>query len=167
MQINTATTGPRIRGWIIPVTFAIALLLMAMPLPVWAVPYRPDWVGIVLIYWCIAVPHRVGPGVGWSVGIVMDVMQFTLLGQNALAKTVLAFLANQSHLRIRMYPLWQQCAVVFLLLSIDTGLVMWVHGVANNIRVGWLAWWPAATSMLVWPWLFIIMRDARRRSYIR
>ena len=153
--------------WVIVVSFLAAFVLAVLPFPSWLQWARPEWLSLTLIYWCIAVPHRVGAGVGWSVGIVMDVMQFTLLGQNALSKTVLAFLANQFHLRIRMYPIWQQCAVVFLLMSIDIGLVAWVHGVANNIKVGWVAWWPAATSMLIWPWLFIILRDARRRSYIR
>ena len=157
----------RVRRWIIPATLAIALLLTALPVPSWAVPYRPDWVGVVLIYWCIATPHRVGAGVGWLVGMVMDAMQFTLLGQNALAKTVLAFAANQFHLRIRMYPMWQQCIVVLILLSIDIGLVMWIHGISHNIAVRWWAWWPAVTSMLIWPWAFVILRDARRRVHLR
>ena len=73
---------------IIVVTLCIAMLLMILPMPEWARPFRPQWVTLTLIYWAIALPHRVGVGSGFLAGIALDVLTGTLLGQHALHQLV-------------------------------------------------------------------------------
>ena len=70
-------------GKVILFSFVIAIVLAIIPLPPLLQTVRPEFVTIVLIYWCIAVPARIGVGIGWSVGLVMDVLVDTLLGQHA------------------------------------------------------------------------------------
>ena len=55
-------------------TFAAAVILAIMPFPNWAEPFRPDWVGLVLIYWCLAIPDRVSVGTGWLVARMTKAM---------------------------------------------------------------------------------------------
>ncbi|HUM92196.1 MAG TPA: rod shape-determining protein MreD, partial [Candidatus Competibacter sp.] len=66
--------------WIIVLSFLIAFLLGGVPLPDSLERFRPDWVAMVLIYWNMALPHRVGIGIGWLVGLLMDVGRGGLLG---------------------------------------------------------------------------------------
>ena len=61
-------------------SFLTAFVLTLLPLPDWANAYRPDWVALVLIYWCLDLPHRIGPGVGWVAGLMLDITQASLLG---------------------------------------------------------------------------------------
>ena len=61
-------------GWVIILSFIFGLMLAIMPLPAWAVAWRPDWAAMILIYWCIAIPQRVGVTTGWLVGIFLDVL---------------------------------------------------------------------------------------------
>jgi rod shape-determining protein MreD len=147
-------------------SFIIALMLTAMPLPEWAINWRPAWVAMVLIYWCMALPHRVGIGVGWSLGILLDVLQGTLLGQNAIGLTILAFLTLKSHQRVRMYPLVQQALVICIFVLAYQLLSLWVRGIMGVPPRSWTYWMPAFTSMVLWPWLFIILRDIRRRYHV-
>ena len=98
--------------WVILITFLVAMLLMILPLPEWARPFRPQWVTLTLVYWCIALPHRFGVGTGFSLGIVLDVLTGTLLGQHALGLSLVAFIAVQLHARIRVFPFWQQSLAV-------------------------------------------------------
>jgi rod shape-determining protein MreD len=159
----SAMSGNTARGrLIVALSFVVALILMVIPVPDWAEPYRPDWVGLVLIYWCMATPSLVAVGSGWLVGLVADVAQGTLLGQNALAKTVMAFLAGVFHLRVRMFPLWQQSLFVFALVLINQALVFWIKGLLGQYVSGWTYWMPSVSSMVIWPWLFIVLRDVRR-----
>ena len=72
-------------GGVILLTFVIALLLTVIPLPDWARYLRPDWVGLVLIYWCMALPERVGVTTGWFMGLLVDLLTGTVLGQHALS----------------------------------------------------------------------------------
>ena len=65
-------TGKRHGGGVILLTFIAALLLTVIPLPDWARYLRPDWVGLVLIYWCMALPDRVGVTTGWLMGLMVD-----------------------------------------------------------------------------------------------
>src|SRR5690606_27167374 len=79
-------------GWAIILSFAVAFMLTAVPLPEWAASWRPAWVAMVLIYWCMALPERVGIGAAWCLGLLLDVQQGTLLGQHALGLALIAWL---------------------------------------------------------------------------
>ncbi len=151
---------------VIGATFAAAIILSIIPGPAWASVFRPDWVGLVLIYWCLAIPHRVGVGVGWLLGLILDVLYGSLLGQYALALALLAFLTLKLHLQIRMFPRWQQAVTIFVLLSLSNGLVLWIKGATGQAQASWTFWIPSLVSMIIWPWLFVILRDLRRRTQI-
>jgi rod shape-determining protein MreD len=154
--------APRGMG-IIALTFAIALGLTVLPLPEWAAPFRPAWVLLVLIYWCLALPNRINIGAGWLAGLCMDVMTGALLGQFALAYAVVAFLAVKLHQQIRVYPLWQQALSIFTLVALAQLLSVWVLGIIGQSPNSWLYWMPSVSSALLWPWLFLILRDTRRK----
>lgn len=150
----------------IVLSFLTAFILTLIPLPAEAEAYRPDWVAMVLIYWCLALPHRVGPGTGWFVGLLLDVTRAELLGIHAFGLVVTAFLTNRLHLRMRMYPWWQQAASVLLLLLLYRGIVGWLRSLVTAVQFDYQYWLPCIIAMVVWPWLFVILRDLRRKAKI-
>lgn len=150
-------------GIVILLSFIIAYILTAIPLPSWAANWRPLWVTLVLVYWCLAVPERVGVGIGWFSGIFLDVQQGTVFGQNAIALTIIAYVIIMLHKRIRVFPLTQQAVIICSLILITQLLTFWILGMMGSSPQHWTYWMPAFTSMLIWPWLFIILRDIRRK----
>lgn len=151
---------------IIAISFVVALVLSVVPVPDWAEQFRPDWVGLVLIYWCLATPGRVGIGTGFVVGLLQDVLYGSLLGQYALAKTIIAFLTVRTHLRIRVYPAWQQAIAVLVILAIGQLFIIWVRAVIGKPALGFSYWTPTIVGMVMWPWLFVVLRDIRRRGNV-
>jgi len=152
---------------VIAASFAVAFMLTLVPLPSWVTPYRPDWIALVLIYWALALPHRVGPGVGWFTGLLVDVMQAELLGVNALGLATVAFVTNRFHLRVRMFPWWQQTLYVFGLLLLNRGIIGWLRSLITNVHLDVGYWIPCLVAMIVWPWLFVVLRDLRRKAKVR
>ena len=147
------------RGWVIVLTFIGALMLDVAPMPDWLVAFRPEWTAIVLIYWCLALPQRVGVGIGWF----LDVIRGALLGQHAMGYAVMAYLALKLHRRIRVFPLWQQALTIMVFIALHQLLVLWVLGMIGQAR-GTLSYWlPSITSALLWPWMFAGLRGVRRR----
>lgn len=153
-------------GVVILITFIIALVLTVFPLPEWARELRPQWVSLVLIYWCLALPQRIGVFSGFLVGIVVDVLTGTLLGQHALAYSVIAFLALKLHQRVRVFPLIQQAMIVFLLLLAERLLTMWVMGAIHLPPPSLWYWFPPVLGMFLWPWVFAILRETRRQFHV-
>ncbi len=153
-------------GWIIVMSFVIAIMLTTMPLPDWVMNWRPSWVAMVLIYWCMALPDRVGIGTGWSLGLLLDVQQGTVLGQHALGLSVIAYITIISYQRFRVFPLAQQAVLVSIYLLLFQFFNMWIRGIMGIPFQHWSIWLPALTSMLLWPWLFIILRDVRRKYHV-
>ena len=149
--------------WVIPVSFVMALLLTALPMPEAAANWRPAWVALVLVYWCMAAPEQVGVMVGWTVGLLLDVMTGTLLGQHALGLSVVAYVAHHTHRRVRVLPLWRQGITIFVLVFLYQALVLWSNGI-RGIPVEASAYWTSPfVSMLLWPWIFVVLRVIRRR----
>jgi len=153
-------------GWVIFMSFGVALLLASMPLPPGIDRLRPDWPSLVLIYWCMALPHRVGVGAGWLLGLLLDAAKGTLLGQHALALTVVAFLTLRTHRQLRLFPLWQQALSVMGFLLVGRLLIFWINGIIGYPPrdIWYLA--PVLSGMLLWPWVFIVLRDLRRRFQV-
>lgn len=154
-------------GWVIWGSFALALMLGILPLPAWAAAYRPLWVLVTLIYWCVAVPERIGIGFGWSVGLLVDVMSDALLGQNALALAVVAWLCGHLAKRLRVAPMLQQLLTVALLVVVHQLVIFWIGGLTGAPPHGLAYWLPVVSSALIWPWVLSLLRDLRTRFRVR
>ncbi len=149
-------------GRILFISLLIAFLLTALPLPHWANDWRPAWVAMVLIYWCMALPERIGIGIAWCLGLLLDVQQGALLGQNALGLAMIAYFVIQIHKRFRLFPLVQQSCLVGFIIIFYLLISSWVTGIMGIPPKTWTYWMPAISSMVLWPWLFVILRDIRR-----
>lgn len=147
---------------VIALSLLAALTLMIIPLPEWARLLRPEWVSLVLIYWILALPHRVGLGVAWCMGLLLDVMRDTLLGQHALALVLIAFVVIHIHQRLRLFPRWQQSIVIFILLLIQTSIIFWIKGVIGEVPGFLYTLLPALMSALFWSVVFVMLRYVRR-----
>ncbi|MDX1557080.1 MAG: rod shape-determining protein MreD [Xanthomonadales bacterium] len=153
-------------NWVIVTSFIAALMLMALPMPDWAGIWRPAWVALVLIYWCMALPARIGITVAFTLGIFLDVLSGTLLGQNALALSVIAYITLQFYQRVRVLPLWQQGITVFGLSFIHQVILLWINGI-QGMPVAFFAYWASPlVSMVLWPWIFVVLRDLRRKYQV-
>ena len=150
-------------GRILLISLLIAFLLTALPLPHWANDWRPAWVAMVLIYWCMALPERIGIGIAWCLGLLLDVQQGALLGQNALGLALIAYFVIQIHKRFRIFPLVQQSCLVGFIIIFYLLISSWVTGIMGIPPKTWTYWMPAISSMVLWPWLFVILRDIRRQ----
>lgn len=154
-------------GWIIIASFVVALMLVALPLPGWSEYLRPQWVVLVLIYWCMALPYRVGIGISWLAGIFVDVLTGAILGQHALAYSVVAYVVIKLHKRVRVFPVWQQALLVLVLVLLSQLLTLWIRGAIGRVPDSWTYWLPSVTSTLIWPWAFMLLRDIRRRFHVQ
>lgn len=150
-------------GTTIALTFLAALLLSIVPVPDWAQDLRPPWAALALIYWCIALPERIGVGVGWVVGILLDILTGTLLGQHALGLSIVAFLAVELHQRVRLFPLWQQSLTVLIMLLVERLLALWMAGAAGHPPPSLWYWAAPVCGMALWPWVYLLLRFLRRR----
>ena len=144
-------------------TTIVAFMLAIMPLPDWAVEFRPDWVTLVLIYWAMAVPSRIGVTVAWLAGLLLDVSYGTLMGQHAIGMVIVIYFIHIQHQRLRVASLLQQAIVIFVLLLIKQLLILWVDGMVGRAPDSWLFFMPTITSTLLWPWTYLILRDIRRK----
>ncbi|MES9944787.1 MAG: rod shape-determining protein MreD [gamma proteobacterium symbiont of Ctena orbiculata] len=154
------------RRYVITSTLLVGFILTIMPLPEWASTYRPQWVALILIYWCMAMPERIGVGISWTTGLLLDVLTGTLLGQHALGFSVITYIMLKLHLRVRVMPLRQQVFTIFVLLLLERLLALWSTGAAGYPTPSLLYWITPLVSTLLWPWVFIILRDVRRRFHL-
>ena len=147
-------------------SFAAAFLLTLLPMAEWAVPWRPPWVALVLLYWCLAAPERVGVLAGWGSGLILDTLVGTLIGQNALALGVVAWIARRIYRRVRLLPLWQQGLSVFGIMVVHQVLVSWVTGLRGLPVDALMHVSVPLAGAVVWPWIFLLLRRVRRRYQV-
>lgn len=148
---------------VILITLGVALFLSILPMLQWGEDFRPQWVAMTLFYWALALPARVGVFWAWGTGLVLDVTSGTVLGQHALSLSVPVYLAVELHARIRVFPLSQQALSVWVLLLVERLLSLWVLGATGQPTPSLWYWMPTFVGMLLWPWVFILLRDLRRR----
>lgn len=153
------------RGWgLLLGSFVVALALELLPLPTWAEPARPAWLVGALLWWCLHAPQRANVGSAFVLGILMDVLKGSVLGQHALALTLTAFLAARFHLQLRVFPMWQQTTMVGILTLLVGVMLWWTDGMAGHESSLVLRVPGAITTALLWPWLAEMMRGFARRG---
>lgn len=139
-------------GWgrIATATLA-ALILSVVPLPGWLELLRPDFVALTVLWFTLLSPRLTGLFHAWGAGLVLDAFKGVLLGQHALALTVIAFLAAKLRLQVRAFPRLQQTAVVLALLWLNEFLVFWIDGVAGHPVTDPRRWVSVVIGAACWP----------------
>jgi rod shape-determining protein MreD len=154
--------GPR--TGVVLLSLLVALSLEVTPLPTDMSPWRPPWLALAAVYWALAYPRRYGLALAWFAGIVLDVLKGGVLGQHALAMTVATWLALRFQLRIRVFPIWQQTAMVGALIAIHQFLVFWVDGVTVGAELSWQRATPTLAAVIAWPLLVALLDRLRLRT---
>ena len=139
-------------------SFALALFLNFLP---WRdLRLMPDFVALTLCFWCIRQPRLVGLGIGWMLGLLTDAGNGVLLGQHALAYSILAFLAVWLSRRILWFGPALQALHVFIILLVAQAVQLLVRVAAGSVFPGWpifvgpligAALWPLVTWLLLLP----------------
>lgn len=158
--------APARGGWVIITSLLVALWLAIVPLPDWAAWVRPEWTAMVLLYWTVALPNRVGIGVAWLCGVLLDLLEGSVLGQHAFALAVMTYLALLLYQRLRMFAAWQQAGIVFVLVGIHQLLCNWVETFTGHPSNDLWFLLPAFVSALMWPWLMVLLRHLRRHFQV-
>ena len=156
-----------LRNLVIYLSLLAALVLMIIPLPEWVQIYRPNWMALTLIYWSMALPKRVGLWFAFFSGIILDTSMGTLLGQHTLALVIIIFINMNFYQRIRVLALAQQALFVFVLLLINQVIVAWIEGALGRSTPLLAFFSGPLIGMLIWPWVFVVLRDLRRKALVR
>ena len=154
--------------WVIVLSFFLAYLLAIVPFPDWAMSYRPEWVAMVLIYWVMALPYRVGIGSAWLAGLILDILKGSVLGLNAIGLVIVAYVTLSLHLRFRMFSPIQQSGLVLILIGINLFICYWLEVMTGYTSASDMMFiMGALTSAILWPSLFQILRQTRRSFEVR
>ena len=158
-----------VRPWFILLSLLVALLFNFLPTSAW--PWMPDWVALVIVFWSIREPRRVGMGSGFLLGLAMDVADASLMGQHALAYVLASYAASSLSRRILWFPLGQQALHVLPLLLLVQLVQIGVRAMPGFVPpglsyfigplIGTLLWLPL-TFVLLLPQHQPVDRDANR-----
>ncbi len=127
-----------------------ALVLQLLPLPDAIAPLRPFWMALVLAYWVLEHGDEAGLGFAFFVGLLVDVMQGTLLGEHALRLVVIAFLLDRFRSRLRFYPIWQQVLAIAALLANDWIVTAIIHAFLGQPQHAITTLAAAAVGAVLW-----------------
>lgn len=146
----------------ITISLAVAFMLNLLPWGRWV--GAPDFVALVLVFWGIHQPRKVGIGVSFFMGLLMDVHEATLLGENALAYTVLSYVAIMIHRRVLWFPLMTQALHVFPLLVLTQAIQLIVHVLASGKFPGWVYFLDSVVAIALWPLITWLLLAPQRRA---
>lgn len=126
-------------------------------------PWVPDLLALTLVFWNVHQPLRVSVGAAFVFGLAMDVHHTALLGQHALAYSVLSFLAVFIHRRLLWFPVMTQAVHVLPLFALAQLLVVLLRLASGGVFPGWsVVLAPVLTSAL-WPVASVLLLAPQRR----
>jgi rod shape-determining protein MreD len=150
---------------VLPIVLSIivAMMLTILPIPHGLALFRPPWVLLMILYWLSVSKSNQGIIYIWLAGIGLDLITVATLGEHALALLIACFALQNYTLRLRFYPMWQQCIIIgayALIYQLSISLVQ----ISLSDRTGvYFFWAPALTSMFFWPWISLLLNSQTRR----
>ena len=148
-------------GFIV-VTLIAALLANLLPWSGWLLWVKPDFVALVVLYWCIEEPRRIGFVAAWLLGLFMDVADGALFGQHALSYTILAYAGIVLHRRVRGFSGTPQVLHVILLLLLNDFIVLAIRAAAGADFPGFQYFVGSFVAGALWPPLGALLKIPQR-----
>lgn len=135
----------------------IALVLMLLPVPQWLFYFWPNWMALVLLYWAMMHPNRVGPMVALLVSLLLEVLFVSHFGVIGAGLVVVVFFVNRIQAQLRAMSVWQQAIVMALLIGVFKLLTGWLTGMVSDFIISVEYWYSLITNFLIWPFLVILL----------
>jgi len=151
-----------VNPFFITITLLGALLLQM--LPGGRLPAAPDLLALVLVFWNVHQPRRVGVGFAFAFGLIMDIHQGAVLGQHALAYTLLSYLAISVHRRVLWFSLPVQALHVLPVFFAAHAVSMVARLLVGGMFPGWLVLLAPLFEALLWPVVVVLLLAPQRRA---
>ena len=141
----------------------LAALLLDM-LPFGRNPWMPDFMALVLVFWNVHQPLRIGIALAFMFGLAVDVHQTALLGQHALSYTTLSFFATMIHRRLLWFPMSSQAIQVLPLFVVSHLVDLSIRLVNGDAFPGWSLLLAPMIEALLWPVVSVLLLAPQRRA---
>ena len=145
--------------------FSLCVALMLNMVPLGRQPWMPDLLALVLVFWTVHQPLRVGIGAAFVFGLIIDVHQAGLLGQHALVYTALSYLAIMIHRRLLWFPVTAQALQLLPLLTAAHVVELILRLVAGDDFPGWSFWLSPFLQVLLWPVISLLLMMPQHRAH--
>ena len=143
---------------------SLVLAFLLNMLPLGRVAWLPDFVALVLVFWSVHQPRRVGIGVAFAFGLCMDVYQTALLGQHAWAYTALSYFAITIHRRLLWFTVPTQALQVLPLFLAAHALELLIRLIAGGVFPGFSMLLAPVFECLLWPLASVLLLAPQRRA---
>ena len=147
-------------------TFA-ALVLMLIELPQNLFYFWPDWIVLVVAFWALTQPDRIGPFVGFIIGTLIEVLFVRNFGVLGFGLAALAFVINSTHQQLRVLSAWQQMLIIGLFIGVFKLVTGWFSGLVSDFVFITEYWYSLLGDILVWPFVSILLYELRRLFRVR
>ena len=124
----------------------------------------PDMLAVVLVFWNVHQPRRVGIGVAFFFGMLIDVNDGALLGQHALAYSLLSFVAISIHRRLLWFGLLEQALQILPLFLAAHGVSLAVRMLVGGMLPGWTLLLAPIFEAMLWPVVTLLLLAPQRRA---
>ena len=129
----------------------LTTVLTIMPMPDFLNGITIEWVAMSIIFFSIMNVSLMGIYAAWIIGLLLDLLQGGLLGENALIFSVISYLSYRFRFQIRVYPDWQIMIVILFLLSFGNLISLWIKGFSGRILFVSEDWLSVVCAVLIWP----------------
>lgn len=151
-----------VRPGFILLTLAAALLANLLPWSGWLGWLVPDFVALIVLYWCVHEPRKIGFLAAWSLGLLMDIADGSLFGQHALAYIILAYAGMVLHRRVQRFSMGPQVLHVIPLLLFTDLVVLLVRAISGADFPGFAYFLGSFTGAALWPALTFVLKLPQR-----
>ena len=148
----------RFKGAII-VSFILALALTIMPLSEEWKLWRPEWIAMTLIHWGLLLPKKTSLLIAWFMGLLVDVIYGSILGQHALGYSLVLFMVLRMRPHLLMDSFFHQQFLLISALGSYLLINLWILGTTGNTPEAWMYWYPIASSVIVWALYHYVLKS--------
>ena len=143
----------------------LTTMMTIMPLPDFFHGIRIEWVSLAIIFFSIMNVSLMGVLAAWTIGLLLDLLQGGLLGENALILSIISYLSYRFRFQVRVYPDWQLVIVTLFFLSFGNLISLWIRGFSGRMLFVTEEWLSIFIAALIWP-VFMRMTEIIQNYFI-
>lgn len=145
------------------ISIILAMLLQVIVLPEILHYFRPQWLLLVLAYWSLESDRKVSIFIIWFLGILLDLLNGSLLGEHALSLVLSLYLWAKLERKMSMFSIWQQSLAVLVLNLIYLGLIYVIESLFSVAPGGFIYWISALSSTVLWILVSSVLKIQQRQ----